>query len=463
MFQRKNILIFISIVLLASLAIFFVNGYSYINSAEQAFEEKKFTVAAQFYEQAAKNFFWQNELWEKAGVASAQAMEYDKAIFYFQNVKTFSEQGWVWLGTSYFEIGEVEKSILTFESGLQNFQSATLYRLLASVQRSQKNWEAEKLALENQLKIESNDAYAHYRFGLLLMIFNPDLAYAELQNASTLNVEVDSATQTLISALNIADTQSNEAEKKITIGRALGLVQEWDLAYIAFEQAIMLDGQNAEAWAWLGETKQQLGQDGSEELNQAVKLNSTSSTVRALRALYWNRQANYEKMLAEYLLASEYEPDNPAWFVGIGEAHTKLGDLISALAAYQKATELAPDDATYWRLLAMFCVENDIYIEEIALPAAQNAYRLSANDVMVLDTLGFVYFSSRRYANAEQILLQAIELSPEYFPAHLHLALVYLAQNNRTAAYNSLTYIRDADVSGVYRDVALDLLGRYFP
>lgn len=463
MFQQKNILNFIFVFLFIFLATFFINGYSNINSAENAAQEKKFSVAAQFYEQAARKFFWQNELWEKAGIASAQAMQYEKAIFYFQNVKTFSEQGWTWFGASYFELGEVEKSISTFESGLQNFQSATLYRLLASVQRSQKNWEAEKIALENQLKIDSMDAYAHYRFGLLLMIFQSDLAYAELQNASTLNLQVDSATQTLISALNVADTQSSESEKKITIGRALGLVQEWDLASVAFEQAIELDSRNAEAWAWLGEAKQQLGQDGSVELNQAVQLNRTSANVRALRALYWSRQADYEKMLAEYILASQYEPTNPAWQVGIGEAHTKLGDLISALVAYQKAIELAPDDPTYWRLLAMFCAENSIYIEEIGLPAAQQAFSLSPNDVMVLDTLGFVYFSSRRYASAEQILLQAIQLSPQYFSAHLHLALVYLAQNNRSAAYNSLTYIRDADVSGVYRDVALDLLGKYFP
>lgn len=463
MFQTKKTLIFASSFLLLGVALFLMNGYSDIKNADTAFQQKKFTVASQFYEQVAKKFFWQNELWEKAGIASAQAGEYEQAIFYFQKVKTFSEQGWVWFGTSYFELGQVEKSISTFESGAQQFPSATLYRLLASVYRSQKNWVAEKTTLENQIQLDSTDAYARYRLGLLLTLFNPDLAYTELQNASTLNVEVDSATQTLISALNIAGTQNNESEKKITIGRALGLVQEWDLALLAFEQAIQLDSHNAEAWAWLGEAKQQLGQDGSVALNQALQLNHTSANVRALRALYWNRQEKYAQMLAEYLLASEYEPTNPAWQVGIGEAYTKLGDLISALVAYQKAVELAPDDATYWRLLAMFCADNNVYIEEIGLPAVQEAYRLSPNDVAVLDALGFVYFASGRYASAEKTFLQAIELSPQYFSAHLHLALNYLAQNNRTAAYTSLTYVRDTDVSGMYRDVALGLLAKYFP
>jgi tetratricopeptide (TPR) repeat protein len=463
MSQRKKVLIFSAIFLFFSASLFFASGYSDIQSAEALLEEKEFAQASLYYEQAAQKIFWRNELWEGAGISSAQAGEYEKAILYFQKVNKLSEQGWAWLGTSYFEMGEPEKSISTFEEGIENFQSVVLYRLLASVHRSQKNWEAEKNALANQLALDTNDAYAHYRFGLLLTLFNPDLAYAELQHASTLNVEVDSATQTLISALNVADTQNNESEKKVTIGRALGLVQEWDLAFVAFEQAIQLDSQNAEAWAWLGESKQQLGQDGSVELNQALKLNRTSPNVHALRALYWSRLGKYEQMLAEYLLASEYEPTNPAWQAGIGEAYTKLGDLISAVTAYQRAIELAPDEATYWRLLAVFCAENEIYIEELALPAAQQAFSLAPNDVAVLDTLGFVYFASRRYANAEKTLLQAIEISPQYFPAHLRLALTYLAQGNRTAAYNTLTYVRDADVSGAYRDLALDLIGKYFP
>ncbi len=464
MSQRKKKQFFaIAILLFAFIVPFFINASINLKQAEQAQKNGDFQTAAKFYAQSAKILFWKNDLWEKAGIAAAKAGNFEEAIFYFQKVNIFSEQGWAWFGTSYFEIGEVEKSISTFENGLQHYQSATLYRLLASVQRSQKNWQAEMLALEKQIKLDANDAYAHYRFGLLLTLYNADLAYTELQIASTLNVEVDSAAQTLISALNVSATQQSESQKKITIGRALGLVQEWDLAQIAFEQAIALDSHNAEAWAWLGETKQQLGQDGSVELNQALELKRTSATVRALRALYWNRQEKYSQMLAEYLLASEYEPNNPAWKVGIGEAHTKLGDLISALTAYQQATELAPDDATYWRLLAVFCAENQIYIEEIGLPAIQEAIRLSPNDVTVLDGLGFVYFASGRYANAENNFLAAIELEPDYFPAHLHLALNYLAQDKRNDAYNTLMYIRDADTSGIYRASAQDLLNRYFP
>jgi len=235
------------------------------------------------------------------------------------------------------------------------------------------------------------------------------------------------------------------------------------LAFVAFQKSIELNEENAEAWAWLGEAKQQQGQDGSVELNQALRLNHTSATVRGLRALYWNRQEKYAQMLAEYSLANEFEPTNPAWLAGIGEAHAKLGDLISALQAYQQAVELAPDEATYWRVLAMFCAENNFYIEEIGLPAAEQAVSLSSNDPTNLDALGYTYFLSGRYSNAELTFLRAIELSPQYFPAHLHLAMNYLAQGNRAEAYNTLVFVRDADISGVYRELAQNLLNQYFP
>jgi tetratricopeptide (TPR) repeat protein len=263
--------------------------------------------------------------------------------------------------------------------------------------------------------------------------------------------------------LNIADTQNSKAEKFITLGRAMGLVQEWDLAYFAFEQAISADEKNAEAWAWLGEAKQQLGQDGSEEIGKALNLNPSSSIIHALSGLRWMRQENFRKALDQYKLAIQSEPENPAWYASAGDAYTKLGDLYAALEMYQRVTELTPQDASVWRRLAIFCAENSIYIEEIALPAAQQALTLLPNDSANLDTLAYVYFLSGRFANAEIYFLQAIEIDSEYFPAHLHLAMNYLAQGDRTKAYNTLTYIRDARASGVYRESALRLLEKYFP
>jgi tetratricopeptide (TPR) repeat protein len=269
--------------------------------------------------------------------------------------------------------------------------------------------------------------------------------------------------QTLNAALDLSAAQPDPSQQMVTIGRALGLVSEWELSIAAFEKAIEFDAENAEAWAWLGEAKQQIGQSGSVELDKAVQLDHTSVIVRALRGLYWSRLGKYPQMLAEYLLAADYDPANPAWQTQIGIAQAKLGDLVAALKSYQHATELAPEDSRYWQLLAAFCAENNVNLDDIGLPAAEKAVELAPDDPAAQDSLGWTYFASGRYANAEKILSDVNERFPEYLPAHIHLAMTYLAQGNRSAAQNKLFYVMNADPEGVYGKEAGRLMQQYFP
>jgi tetratricopeptide (TPR) repeat protein len=327
----------------------------------------------------------------------------------------------------------------------------------------QKNWEGERRAVEQQIPLDVGSASAHYRLGVLLTLLEPDLALPELMLAASLDKQFDSAVQTLRAALNLSATQPDSSEQMVTIGRALGLIEEWELARAAFQNAVDLDSKNPTAWAWLGEAKQHVGEDARADLDHALSLDPKSPIVRGLRAVYWDRQQDYQQALAEYLLAAGYDPQNPVWQASIGDAYTKTGDLVAALAAYQRATELEPNEPTYWRLLAFFCADNGVSIEDIGLPAAQKAVDLAPNDPLALDTLGYTYYSTGRYANAERILTDVAARFPEQYPAYIHLAMNYLAQGNGDAAYRALIYVRDADPGGADGELAARLLGKYFP
>ncbi len=464
MFNKKRFPYFVVVVLVAAILVpVLYTGYSSIKRADSEFAAQNFMGAAGHYQQAVRLLPWRSDLWEKAGIAEYANKNYPTAIALLNRPSKLTEQGWVALGNSYSNMGEMPSALRVYQEGLRFYDSASLYAGLAFIYRAQKDWPAERNALQNQIRLDISDAYSHYRLGLLLTFLAPEQALTELTFASSLDPETDSAVQTLRAALNLSATQPNASEQMLTIGRALGLVQEWDLSLAAFEKAIELDGENAEAWAWLGEAKQQLGQDGSVELDRALTLDHKSIIVRALRGLHWNRLGKYEQMRAEYALAAEFDPTNPAWQASLGDAYLKLGDLASALAAYQKAAELAPTDPTYWRLLANFCAENGVHVEDIGLPAAQNAAQLAPNDPFTLDALGWSYLSSGRYANAEQILLDVIARYPNYFPAYIHLAMTHLAQGNRAAAFNQLTYVRDADAGDLYSAQADAMLKQYFP
>ncbi len=436
-----------------------------LDRAESKLAAQDYAGAAESFAQSARLLPWRDDLWEKAGIAAARDDNEDKALDFFKRAPTLSAEGWMWFGYSLYAVGDFPSSINALEESLELAPNPLAYELLAFIYRSQKNWNAEREVLADQLRrdAERGNVYTYYRLGLLLTVLEPEQALPHLMDASSLDSKFDPAVQTLRAALNLSATQPDASQQMVTIGRALGLVQEWDLALAAFEKAVSLDAKNAEAWAWLGEVKQQIGQSGQAELDQAAALDHTSVVVRALRGLYWSRQEKYSQMLAEYLLAARYEPDNPAWQAGIAEAYVKRGDLVAALAAYQRGTELAPNKSTYWSLLAVFCAENGVHLEDIGLPAAQKAVEISPDDPSALDALGQMYLSSGRYASAEQVLSDLVKRFPDHLSAHIHLGMTYLAQGNRAAAFDKLTYVQNVDPNGAYGKMAGQLLSQYFP
>ncbi len=326
---------------------------------------------------------------------------------------------------------------------------------------SQQNKEYSKAAeyLQRYVEVYSDDASAHYRLGLLLTLSDPNVALPELLHASQLDPQFDPAAQTLRTTLNLSGLSESSSEQKVVTGRGLGLVEEWELALAAFEEAVRLDEKNAEAWAWLGEAEQKsAGQDALNHLDLALDLDPSSPVVRGLRGLYFQRVGNHYQALIEFQSAAKLEPENPAWYVSIGEEHSNLGDLILALQAYQYATTVVPEDAHYWRLLADFCARNDINVRDVGLPAAQKALQLTPKDPLALDTLGWLLALDDRYFEAEWFLSQALDVDPRLASAHFHLALLYFQQDDRVAAYDHLVQARDLG-----SEEAEALLGRYFP
>jgi len=295
------------------------------------------------------------------------------------------------------------------------------------------------------------------------MTSDPGRAFQELRNASALDPEFYSVVQTLNASLDLAATESEPVQRLVIIGRGLGLVDEWGLASRAFEQAVNLDSGNAEAWSWLGEARQHQGQDGKEELDKALSLDPQDTVVHALRGLYWKRQGLYTNALDEYQQAADAEPENPTWQVSIGEISALNGDLVSALGDYQKATSLAPNDAMYWRLLAMFCADNGVQVQEVGLPAAQKAFEIAPNDPQAMDALGWSYLNAGYLYNAEQNLLKAIKAEPDLVLAHIHLAETYLRKGDRPSAFVELNNVRQLDPNGLSGQLAAQLLKQYFP
>jgi tetratricopeptide (TPR) repeat protein len=473
----RNALKTFSILLLLAAAAFLPVTLSGYSELKQALAASHGIEAAQHYQAAAQRIFWRADLYEKAGHEYFHAREYalaDAAYRKAHQRRALSVDGWVAWGDVNYQNRNPERAAEIWQQGLDKTKSEKLFSRLALVFQDKKDYAAAARYLQEYAVLYPQDASAHYRLGLLLTLTDPDAALAEFISASQLNPELDPASQTMRSALNLASLTASLSDQKVILGRGLALVGEWELAQVAFDQAVRADVSNAEAWAWLGEAYQQTavlngakGQDEALEqsritakayLDQALTLNPNSVVVRILRGLFFQRVGDHRSAVVEFQVAIALQPDDPAFYVSMGESYAVMGDLIRALEAYQYAASLDAQDATYWRLLAQFCADYNIHLRDVGVPAAQRIVALNDEDAEAQDLLGWLLLLEGRLFEAERHLLRALELNPSLGAAHHHLGMVYLQTGDRAAAYDHLLQARDlgnADAQGV--------LSQYFP
>ena len=458
----RNTVRVVSFLILLALAILtplVASGYSELRQASQS---QDYAEAAEHYQAAAQRLPWRADLYELAGHAYYHTEDYPLAERLYRKAserQALSPEGWVAWGDVLYLNQEVERATRTWEQGLgQPNPSENLYSRLAQVYKENGDYSKAAQYLQKYVVNHAEDASAHYRLGLLLSLTDSDAALSELITASQLDPQLDPAVQTLRSALNQAALSDSPSDGLVLTGRGLGLLREWELARAAFDMAVEADNKNAEAWAWLGEAKHQTGLDGGAEIDWAFLVNPNSATVRGLRGLYFERAGNFRSALAEFKGAAQLDQQNPAWQVSIGEAYSKLGDLIRALEAYQAATKLAPEQAEYWRLLALFCAQNNVNIKTVAIPAAERAVILDEKNVETLDLLGWIFLLDKRYPESETRLRQALKLDPNNASVHLHLGMLYLQMENRAAAQEHFAAARDLGSPD-----AEAILNQYFP
>jgi tetratricopeptide (TPR) repeat protein len=435
------------------------SGYSELNRAETA---GSYLEVAGHYESAAQRIPWRPDLYELAGHAYYHAGEYPSADAMYviaRNRNSLTPEGWVAWGDVNYHIGNTERAAEIWETAFGHGTISTaLYSRLAQVYQEKGDYLTAAQFLQKYVAVQSDEASARYRLGLLLALSDPRAAIPELIAASQLDPEFDPAAQTLRTALNLSLLADTQSEGFVITGRGLGLVEEWNLARAAFQSAVEADGTNAEAWAWLGEANQHTGFEGIEELDRALQSDPDSPTVRGLRGLYFQRAANHRQALIEFHAAASLEPENPARFVSLGDAYANVGDLIRALEAFRYATTLAPENASYWRALALFCGRNGVNIEDVGIPAAQQAVILDKTDSASLDVLGWLYLLDARFEDSERHLLNAVKQDPQNASAHLHLGMLYLQMGERELAFEHLSRARDlGDLQ------AESMLGQYFP
>jgi predicted Zn-dependent protease len=227
---------------------------------------------------------------------------------------------------------------------------------------------------------------------------------------------------------------NNPVYQLILAGNILSKINEWNYAVAAYAYATRLDPDYAEGWAYYGNALTNVGKNGYFALDKAFSLSPQSKIVRAFLASFWRSQNDIDKSLEIYQSLADEEPDQPVWQQELGNTYISAGNLENALKAFQKSVEIDPNNVNNWIILARFCGDFRVEIQEIGLPAARQALAIDANNWEANDVIGWLFLLLGDYTSAERFLTSAFEQAPESDLVNLHLGQVFFLQNKMEAA-----------------------------
>ncbi|HVN54638.1 MAG TPA: tetratricopeptide repeat protein [Anaerolineaceae bacterium] len=409
---------------------------------------------------------WRADLWERAGIDALEGGDSAAAIPDLERARKegqLSLQGWLALGDAYQKQGDLAAGLATWETRASlGGGSKELFERLVDGYDQQGDLEMAVQALRRWKASEPDQAEVLYQLGLHEAVIHPGDAGVILSQAVAADSSLAEKTRTIQTALNVASLEDDAAYKLLIIGRSLASLGDWKLAAETFRRGTLARPDYAEVWAFLGEARQHLGKDGQAELTRAEVLNPDSVLVQALKALYWQRQGKPARAVDSLTKVAGIEPENPTWQLELGNALAALGKLNQALEHYQNAVRLAPVDPFYWRALAGFCVDFNVEMKTVGLPAASQAVALDPNDPSGLDLIGEIFLKTSDTLSAERFLQRSLQASPDYAPAHYHLGFLFLQAGKTSEAYQHLSRAAQLAAGQPLGKQAQRLIDQYF-
>ncbi|MGD2026909.1 MAG: tetratricopeptide repeat protein [Anaerolineales bacterium] len=318
-----------------------------------------------------------------------------------------------------------------------------------------------------ELESAPDDPLTHYQLGLRYLILDREKAAEHLQAAAAHDPELDSRVRRLESTLRQSNVIEDPAYQYTIIGQALASAEEWQLAETALEMAVAQDPAYAEAWAYLGEVRQQTGKENAfQALETALQLDRQSYAANLFTSFYWRRNDKPARAIPHLQTALQQNPSNLSLQEDLAATLVQAGQVETAFENINALLEESPDNPEIWRILARLSIENDLQVAQTGLPAARQAILLEPEEVQATLLLGRAYALTGDPVLAERFLLKAARQAPQLAEPHLYLGLMFLNLELYPSAQSELdTALALAEDSGDQNMVLLasQVLDQFFP
>ncbi len=435
--------------------------------AHQSIDSSDSWKASLAFARAAEHAPWRDDLWEQAGIYALRAGKNQIARSYLEQVESSGEispNGLTALGDiAQFE-GDLQNAIHHWESALNAGKKNELHFRLANAYYQLGDLESAILHQFSLADLNPTDSSINYQLGLMLAASQPESSLAYLSLAAELDPQLSTKTNALMRSIRSALFSDDPSYSYVSAGQSLASIDEWAFAQIAFSKATQLNPEYADAWAYLGEARQHTGQNGLEQLETALLIDPDSLAANTLMGLYWQRQERYDLALIYFHSAAILDHLNPAFQAEIGNTLGLLGNISAAESHYQRAVELAPQESTYWQILANFYIEYETKLKEEGLAAARQAVILEPEDPASLDAMAQIYLLLESPHIARRFLERALAVDNDFAPAHLHLGLIHILDGDTLRAFQQFSMAKDLSAPGSQTaEQANRLLENYFP
>jgi Flp pilus assembly protein TadD len=207
----------------------------------------------------------------------------------------------------------------------------------------------------------------------------------------------------------------------IRVGAASTRLGQSERALHAYLSVIALDPVHAEAREGAGLEHLALKdfEAAREQLTQAVELDPQRWRSRNALGIIADRNGDHTEAIAHYEAALAINPGSPLLLNNLGYSRYLANDIEQAALDFYAATELDHGYKPAWSNLAMTYAQRGWYrvAVETLLEASDKA--TAYNDV------GYIALTRNDLVEAEQLLSEAVRLSPIYYPiAHQNLEAV---------------------------------------
>jgi tetratricopeptide (TPR) repeat protein len=405
---------------------------------------------------------WNADWAESAGFAALAVGDYAAAQTALQHtavVKGWTPELHIALGDAYHGLDDEEKAVAEWELALPDrFSDASLLIKLAVVYEARGRYSQAVTVLRTLVAIQPDNAFAQYRFGVVLSVLDPPAAPAHLALAAGLDESVQPFAESLNQAVAAGLDAKDSAYTAGVIGYTLIGLQEYPLAKVSLLSAVAARPDFAEAYAYLGLAEDRLGNDGLYAYQRALALDDELSLGHYLLGLHYRNLGDNQAAIPALKRAFELDPANAAAAAELGGAYTELDSLEQAESWYIQAVNVTPQDANFWILLTRFYLDHELRVEGAGLTAAKKAVEFAPDSSDANDALGYAYYLNGAFKFAEEYLLKAQSLETRSARAHFHLGLLYLDTDRPEEARQALSAAANLDAGGPIAEAAIRAL-----